>query len=125
MESSLDRVLFATELEFPKILLLRLPKNVQEKQNNYILSCDNPPGVLKPLFCCSHVNVFSMIMRSANCAIHGCYSSRTTPGVSQYWSITKGTTFLQLLLVLHTRILVNLHTTRLFNILPVLFLQYA
>ena len=125
MESSLDRVFFAAEPEFLKIIVFRLPKNVQEKQNNCILSCDNPPGVLMPLFYCSHVNVFSMIMRSANCAIHGCYSSRTTPGVSQYWSITKGTTFLQLLLVLHTRILVNLHTTRLFNILPVLFLQYA
>ena len=125
MEGSLDRVLFATKLEFPKILVLRLSKNVQEKQNNCILSCDNPRGILMPLFYCSHVNVFSMIMRSANYATYGCYSSRTTPEVSQYWSITKGTTLWQLLLVLHTRILVNLHTSRLFNILPALFLQYT
>ena len=125
MKSSLDRVLFATELEFPKILVLRLPKNVQEKQNNCILSCDNPLRVLMPLFYCSHVNAFSMIMRSANCAICDCYSSRTIPGVSQYWSITKGTTLWQLLLVLHTRILMNLHNSRLFNILPALFLQYT
>ena len=125
MESGLDRVLFATELEFPKILVLRLPKNVQEKQNNCILSCDNPLRVLMPLFYCSHVNVFSMIIRSAKCAIYGCYSSRTTPGVSQYWSITKGTTLWQLLVALHTRILVNLHTSRLLNILPALFLQHT
>ena len=125
MKSSLDRVLFATELEFPKILVLRLPKNVQEKQNNCILSCDNPLRALMPLFYCCHVNVFSMIMRSANCAIYDCYSSRTIPGVSQYWSITKGTTLWQLLVALHTRILVNLHTSRLLNILPALFLQHT
>ena len=116
---------FAVKLEFPKVLVLRLPKNVQEKQSNCILSCDNPRGVLMPLFCCSHVNMFSMVLRSAKCATYSYYSSRTTTGVPQYWSITEETALWQLRLVLYTRILVNLHTARLFNILPALFLQYT
>ena len=37
---------------------------------------------------------FQFTMPSGNCAIYGCSSSRTTPGVSQHMSNTRGTTFL-------------------------------
>ena len=40
---------------------------------------------------------FQLIMPKGNCEIYGCPSSRTTPGVSQYRSNTRGTTFLQII----------------------------
>ena len=43
LEGSLDRVLFATELEFPKILAPRLPQNTQNVNIEYA-------GKLKQLY---------------------------------------------------------------------------
>ena len=70
-------------------------------------------------------------MSRGNSTIHGFSSSRTTPGVSQYSSNTKGLTLLQLSLVVindnlksQIKILI-LHTCRLLLLLPTLFLQYT
>ena len=57
LEGSLDEVLFAAELEVPKILVPRLPQNTSnldtecvENRSNFIISCDNPLGTLMSYF---------------------------------------------------------------------------
>ena len=107
LAGSLDRVLFAAELEFPKY-------TSTQATSEYIKCKHWMCGKMKTnvlflviiflehyclYFIVLTLMCFQLIMLSGNCAIHGCSSSRTTPGVSQYKSNTGGTTLLQSLLV--------------------------
>ena len=107
LEGSLDRVLFAVKLEFPKILVPRLPQNKSNvniesagKSKQPYSFCENPLEAPMPLFYCSDIDLcFQFVMLSGNCAMYDCSSMRATPVVSQYRGNTEEATLLQLLLV--------------------------
>ena len=94
-------VLSATKLEFPKILVPRLPQNTSnaniecaEKPKQLYSLWDQPLGGLLSSFYCSNINVyFQLIIPGENCAMYGYSSSRTIPVVKLYRSNT-GETFL-------------------------------
>ena len=100
LEGGLYRVMSAAKLEFPKILVPSLPQNTSNvnincvgKSKSLYSLCDEPLGAL--------ITFILLIVPGGNCAIHGCYQSRTTPGASLYRSSTAvGTTLLYLLLVI-------------------------
>ena len=96
LEGSLDWELFPAELEFPKILVSRLPQN----SSNVNIECVGIylHFVILILIC------FQLIMSAVNYLIYGCSSSRTTPAVTTIQELhTGGKTLLQLLLKIDDR----------------------
>ena len=96
LEGCLDRVLLATELEFPEILVPRLPQNASNvntecagKSKQLYSICDRLLGALIYLSfdINSDINLFLVDYASVNYVIYGCSSARTTPGVSLYGSL--------------------------------------
>ena len=89
LESSPDRLLFAIELEFPKILVPRLPQNLSNvnteragKRKQLYSLCDELLRALIYLhFIILILICFSLIMPVVNYMTYGCSCSRTTPGV--------------------------------------------
>ena len=105
LEGSLDRVLFAAELEFPKIIVPRLPQNTSNvnieyagKSYNCILYVDSFLEHIKlSSFYCSDINLF--LIDHTCYKIYGCSSLRTTPRFITIQELhTGGKTMLQLLL---------------------------
>ena len=93
----MDQVLFAPELEFPKILVPRLPqhtsdvniecagKSVWSKQ--LLFTCDQLLGALIYFnFIILILICFSLMISCVNYVIYGCSSARTTPEVSLFRS---------------------------------------
>ena len=86
LEGSLDRV-FAAKLEFPKILVPRLPKNTSNVNIEFTgktwllyFLCHQSLEAQIPLLYCSVINLcFQLTMRGGNCAIYGWPLSRTNP----------------------------------------------
>ena len=106
LAGSLDRVLIAIELEFPKILVPRLPQNSSNVNIEYA-------GKPKQLYSISFIILralylyfiilalicFSLIMPTVNSVIYGCSSSKTISGVITIQELhTGGKTLWQLLL---------------------------
>ena len=91
------------ELEFPQILLPRLPQNTSNlniectgKSKQLYPLCDKPLGVLIYLYFVVLILIsFWLIMTGGNCAIYVCSSSKATPGVSTCRCNTVGTTQLK------------------------------
>ena len=88
MEGSLDRVLFAAELDFPKVLSPRLPQNISNVNNECVgkskQQCSlyyQPLGALIYLYFILLILMF-LIVPGGIRAIYGCSSSKTTSGVS-------------------------------------------
>ena len=107
LEGSLERVLFAAELEFPKIIVPRLTQNTSNiniecvgKSKQLYSLCDQ---LLVPLISI-HLIVLILICLQVimsgvyNYAICYCSSSRPSPGITLHRSNTGGKTLLQLLL---------------------------
>ena len=89
----MDRVLFAAELEFPKILVPRLPQNSPNVKTEY-------PGIFLHFIILTSI-CFQLIMSAVNSVIYGSSSSRTTPGIITMLELhTGGKTLLQLLLMI-------------------------
>ena len=97
LEGSLDRVLFVAELEFPKILVPRLPqhtsdvniecagKSVWSKQ--LLFTRDQLLGELTHFnFIILILICFWLMISGVNYVIYGCSSARTTTEVSLYRS---------------------------------------
>ena len=106
LEGSLERVLFAAELEFPKILVPRLPQNssnvntecVGKSKQLYSL-CDQLLGALIYLQFIIQILIFLIDCNCCNYVIYGYSSLRTTPGVITIQELhTGGKALLQLLL---------------------------
>ena len=96
LEGSLDRVLFAAELEFLKMPVPRLPQN----SPNVNIECAGIylHFIILILIC------FKLIMPPVNYVIYGCSSWRATPGVITIQVLhTGGKTLLQLLLKIDDR----------------------
>ena len=82
LEDSLDQVLFAAELEFPKILVPRLPQNSLNvniecagKSKQLYSLCDQLLGALIYLHFIALILIcFQLIMPAVNYVIYGCYS---------------------------------------------------
>ena len=97
LEGSLDLVLVAAELEFPKILVPRLPQHTSDVkieytveshygQNNCIIYRDQLLGALTHFnFIILILICFLLTMSGVNYIIYGCYSARTTPEVSLHY----------------------------------------
>ena len=65
LEGSPDLVLFVAKLEFPNILVPRLPQNTSNvnmecvgKPKQLYSLCDQPLGLLMSLFYCSDINLY-------------------------------------------------------------------
>ena len=100
-------VLFAAELEFPKIIFPKLPHNSSNvntkcarKLKQLYSLCDQLLGALIYLhFIILVLICFKLIAPAVNYVIYGGSSSRTTPGVITVQGLhTGGKTLLQLLL---------------------------
>ena len=103
LEGSLARVLFAAKLEFPKILVPRLPQHtmirckhwmcrkVSMVETTVLFICDQLLGDLIHLnFLILLLICFWLMMPGVSYVIYGCYSKRTSPEVSLYRSLNTG-----------------------------------
>ena len=89
-----------TELEFPKIVVPRLPQNTSNVntecagKSKLFFLCDQLLGALIHLnFLILIIICFKLMVPVVNYVIHDCSSGRTTPGVSLYRSLTLGGKF--------------------------------
>ena len=95
LEGSLDRVLFAAELEFPKILVPTLPQHISDvniecagkSKATVLFTRDQLFGALIHFHFIMRILIcFWLMMSDVNYVIYGCSSARTTPEAPLYRS---------------------------------------
>ena len=96
LQGSLDRVWFTAELEFPKILVPRLPQRTSNLNMEYVGKVKTTvlfiwdqllAALIHLIFITLTLICFTFAMPGVAYVIYGCSCARTT-GVSLYWSFT-------------------------------------